>query len=187
MNWNNPDAYPGESEEEYLARKAEERQHNSGSNLIYGIVSLFFFIVKTAAVLGIFIFAAYFLSEKVFGKETDSFKIFGFTLLFTYLILCIIFFLKGIVIGLRAKGNKLWILPWGVCVLLCCIIPAYIIKHLVISIFPLTERESTWSLIAGWGAFVLSVLYIYSIYQFKTPSSPRIFNWMFILGFKVGR
>lgn len=187
MDWNSPDAYPGESEEEYLARKADERKSGSGSNFIYGVVSLFFSIIKIIAVLGLFIFTAYFLSQKLFGSEADKFKIWGFTLLFTYLILCIVFFLKGIIIALRAKRNKLWILLWSICVLLCCVIPAYIIKHFVTSMYPLTERESMWSILVSWGAFALSALYIYGIYQFKTPNSPRIFHWIFMLGFKAGR
>lgn len=185
MSWNNPDAHPGESESEYLDRK--EAESRSTGNLIGVLVNICFILLKITAVLGLFIFATYFLSEKLLGKEADKFKVWGFTLLFTYLILCIIFFLKGIVIGLRTKGNKLWILPWGICVLLCCITPAYMIKHLVLSMFPLYERKNTWSLTVGWGAFIISTLYIYSLYQFKTPNSPRIFHWIFKLGFKAGR
>lgn len=187
MDWNNPDAYPGESEEEYIARKEDEQKSESGSNIIYGVASLFFSFVKIVAVLGLFLFTAYFLSQKLFGSEADKLKIWGFTLLFTYLIFCIIFFLKGIIIALRAKRNKLWILPWGICVLLCCIIPAYMIKHFVTAMFPLAERESLLSMLLSWGAFALSALYTYGIYQFKIPTSPRIFHWVFKLGFKAGR
>ena len=40
MNWNNPDAYPGETEEEYEIRKRGESQAATG--LMSGIIKFFF-------------------------------------------------------------------------------------------------------------------------------------------------
>lgn len=185
MNWNNPDAYPGESEEEYNARKLEESQAADG--LMSALVRLFVFFLGIAIVFGMFLYSGYFLSLKLLGEETDKSKIWGLAIFCTYLIFCIIYFLKGIVIGLRAKKNKLWILPWLICVLPCCFIPAFIVKSLVVAMFNVTARDDILCVGLSWAAFVLTLLYVYGIYQFKTPSAPRILYWSYALGLKVTR
>ncbi len=81
MNWNDPDAYPGESEDEYIARKREESDAATG--LMFVFVEGFIFILKIAAIFGMFFYAAFLLSQKFGGEETDKFKIWGFSLLFT--------------------------------------------------------------------------------------------------------
>lgn len=181
-----PDAYPGEREEEYWIRKEEEeRQGDRGPEIIPIFLNLFFLLVKIGVVLGLFIFVSHTISQKIFGEEADKLKIWAFTTFFTYLILCLVFFLKGISIGLRNNGSKLWLVPWVICVLLCCILPAYIIKELVTSMFSPAERESMWSVGLRWGAFAISLGYIYGIYQFSTPNAPRILYWSFALGLKL--
>lgn len=183
MNWNAPDSYPDETENEYEDRKRKES--DSSSNLMFGIIQLLFFGLKIAAIFGVFIYAGFLLSKKIWGEETDNFKLWGLTLFFTYLIFCFIYFLKGTIIGLRAKHRKLWVLPWSICVLLCCIIPAYIVKIMVESMFSLAERDSLWYIGVSWGAFVLFALYVYNIYQFKTATAPKIFYWTYAFGLKI--
>lgn len=180
MNWNNPDAYLGESEEEYTARTNEEVQSSTG--ILFMLVTLFVFIFKIAVAFGIFIYAGYSLSQKILGEEINKFKICGFTLLFTYLIFCIIYFFKGLIIGLHSKNRKLWILPWVICIVLCCVFPAFVVKTLVIGMFDPTQRQNILCLGLSWGAFILSLVYIYGIYQFKTPPAPRILHWSYALG-----
>lgn len=183
MNWNNPDADPGESEVEYIARKREESDATIG--LMFVVVEGFIFFLKIAAIFGMFFYAGFLLSQKFWGEETDKFKIWSFSLLFTYLIFCIIYFFKGTIIGLQAKNRKLWILPWVICVLICCIIPAFIVKSFVAGMFNLTERQSILCIRLSWGAFILFSLYVYGIYQFKTPTVPKILYWSYALGLKV--
>lgn len=183
MNWNNPDAYPGESEDEYIARKNKESQ--SATGLMFVVVKIFVFVLKIAALFGVFFYAGFLLSQKLWGGETDKFKIWGFSLLFTYLIFCIVYFLKGTIVGLRAKNRKLWILPWAICVLLCCIVPSFIVKSLVAGMFSPAERQGILCLGVSWGTFILFALYIYGIYQFKTPTAPKILYWSYAWGLKV--
>lgn len=183
MNWNNPDADPGESEDEYIAKKREES--DSATGLMFVVVGGIILALKIAAVFGMFFYAGFLLSQKFWGEETDKFKIWGISLLFTYLIFCIIYFLKGTIIGLQAKNRKLWILPWVICVLICCIIPALIVKSFVAGMFNLTERQSILCIGLSWGAFILFSLYVYGIYQFKKPTVPKILYWSYALGLKV--
>ena len=89
MNWNNPDTDPGESEDEYIARKREES--DSATGLMFVVVGGFIFVLKIAAIFGMFFYAGFLLSQKFWGEETDKFKIWSFSLLFTYLIFCIIY------------------------------------------------------------------------------------------------
>lgn len=183
MNWNNPDAYPGESEEEYIARKNGESQ--SATGLMFVVSKVFIFALKIFAVFGVFLYTGFLLSQKFLGAEADKPKIWVFTLIITYFIFCIIYFLKGTIIGLKANNRKLWILPWAICVLICCIVPAYIVKSLVASLFNPAERQGIWSIGLSWGAFVLFLLYVYGIYQFKTPNAPKILHWSYALGLKI--
>ena len=79
MNWNNPDADPGESEEEYEARKREESEAATG--LMFMVVEGFIFVLKIAAIFGMFFYAGFLLSQKFWGVETDKFKIWSFSLI----------------------------------------------------------------------------------------------------------
>ncbi|WP_159634597.1 hypothetical protein [Sphingobacterium composti Ten et al. 2007 non Yoo et al. 2007] len=54
MNWNNPDAYPGESEDEYIARKNGESQ--SATGLMFVVSKVFIFVLKIFAVFGVFLY-----------------------------------------------------------------------------------------------------------------------------------
>lgn len=183
MNYYNPDMNPDESEQEYETRKDEESK--SATGLMFGIAGVFTFVLKMVAIFGIFFYVGFLLSQKLLGAETNKFKIWCFCLLFTYVIFCVIYFFKGTIIGLRAKGRKLWIVPWAICVLICCIIPALIVKSMVSVMFNLRERQGIFYSGFSWGVFVLSSLYIYGIYRFKTPTAPKILNWSYALGLKL--
>lgn len=183
MNWNNIDANSGESEDEYEARKSQESQAATG--LMFVVFGVFIFVLKMGAIFGMFFYGGFLLSQKIWGEETSKFKIWGLSLLFTYFIFSIIYFIKGTIIGLRTKNRRLWVLPWAICVFLCCIVPAFIVKSLVVSMFKLTEQQGILCVGLSWGAFILCLLYIYGIYQFKTATAPKILYWSYAWGFKV--
>ena len=174
---------PTKVKKNYNVRKRKESQ--SSIELMSTLVGLFIIFLKIATFFGVFIYGSYVLSLKLLGEETDNIKIWSCTLLFTYLIFCIIYFFKGMVIGLRTRSSNLWVMPWLTCVLICCVVPALIVQSLVIGMFHLTERQNIWSLGISWGAFLISLVYIYGIYQFKTPTAPRILKWIYALGIKV--
>lgn len=68
-----------------------------------------------------------------------------------------------------------------ICVLVCCIVPAFIVKSFVAGMFNLREQQS----ILSWGAFILFSFYTYGIYQFKTAGAPKILHWSYAWGLKV--
>lgn len=167
--------------------KEEKESSDSASGLLFMLVKFFFFGAKIAAAFGAFIYTGYLLSQKLLGEDSSKLKIWGSTILFTYLLFCFIFFLKGIIIGLRSKNRKLWILPWVVCIFLCCIVPAFLVQSAVSIMFNPAQQQQLWYTAISWGVFLLSLFYIYGIYQFKTPNAPRVLYWSFSLGLKVSR
>lgn len=183
MESNEPDSYDGESEEEYLARKREESNVSGG--LIAGLFVLLLFCVKIFVIYGAFIYAGFLLARKFLGSETDKVKILGCTVVFTYFILCVIYFFKGTIIGFRARNRNIWILPWVVCVLVCCLPSAFIASGLVASMFSPLHYDNIWYKIISWGVFIISAFCIYNIYAFKTASAPKFLFWSYRLGVKL--
>ncbi|MBF4491503.1 hypothetical protein IR010_03050 [Flavobacterium sp. MR2016-29] len=183
MKYNNPDAFAEESETEYETRKSVESQ--SATGFMFGIGVLLFLAFKIAVIFGIYFYAGFMLSKKLCGEDTGQFRIWALTLLFTYLIFCIIYFFKGIVIGLRAKKSNLWIVPWAVCILVCCIAPAFIVKSFVATMLNLKEKQDLAYSVISWFVFVLSAIYIYGIYRFRTADAPRLLYWSYAFGLRV--
>lgn len=183
MKWNYPgDADAGETYEEFIDRKKSEQ---AGTDLMMTIFGLAFRILKIFIIYGVFIYVSYTLSDGLFGKETDKWKLVAFTILFTYLILCIVFFIKGVAIGLKGKGKALWVLPWVICILLACTFPAIFTKFLVEDMFPPKERETTWAAVISWGTAILLGLYIYNAYKFHISAAPKFFVWSYALGVRL--
>ncbi|GAB0157509.1 hypothetical protein CHRYSEOSP005_27870 [Chryseobacterium sp. Alg-005] len=182
MEWNNPDAYPGESEYEYELRKSKESEASTG--LLFMILNFLFLIIKIAALYGIFFYAGFLISENILGDGSDKTNLIIFTILFTYLIFCIIYFLKGVNIALRAKKSKLWVLPWTICILVCCIAPALLVKSIIPELFSYNSKDSIFVIGLSWISFFLFSLYTYSLYKFNLEIVPKIFSWSYYLGIK---
>ena len=77
MNWNNPDADPGESEEEYEARKREESEAATG--LMFMVVEGFIFVLKIAAIFGMFFMPDFYCLKSSGEKKPTNLK-FGVSL-----------------------------------------------------------------------------------------------------------
>ena len=183
MESHEPDSYPGESEEDYLARKRKEVEITGG--LIANLFILALHCIRIIVIYGGFLYAGFFLTKKFLGTETDKAAILAYTLGFTYLILCVVYFLKGTIIGLRAKNRKLWILPWIICILATCIFPAFLVTASVATMFNSVNWDQTWFKIIRWVSFSVTVLIVYNIYAFKTPFAPRFFFWAYKWGVKL--
>lgn len=189
--------YPGETdqhywdrmqEEEHEERKKRRQRQEAGPDSLFLLLQFVLFLLKCIAIFGLFVYAGYLLSQKVLGEEAEKFQLVCGSILFTYLIFCLIYFLKGIIIGLRSKNNILWILPWTICVLLSCVVPAWILKTLVtVILFNPIHQQENWQIGIGWGVFVLTLFYVYDIHQFKTPTAPRVLYWSFALGWRAFR
>src|SRR5690606_446312 len=183
MKWNYPgDADPDETYEEYIERKKGEQ---ASTELMFMLFGLIFRILRILVVYGLFIYISYMLAKQLFGEETDKWKLAAFTGLFTYLILCVVYFIKGIAMGLRWKGKGVWVLPLIICIAATCVFPALFVKYLVADMFHPTEKGTTLSIVVPWGAAVLFGLYVYNAYKFHIPVAPKHLYWSYALGVKV--
>ncbi len=171
-----------ESDEEYEARiKAESK---TATDLMFSLVRLIINLGIMAVLFGPFFYASFLAAQKLLGSPSTEAKVWMAAILLFYIMYCIIYFLKGIIIALLSRSNNWWILPWSICVLLCCVIPAFFVKVLVGSMFFATQQKDTLCQVLSWGAFVLSFLLVYEMYKFKTPSAPTLFYWSYKWGLK---
>ncbi len=185
MSYNYPyDAEPGESESEYRARIEAGKATDS---LISMLFNFFFWIIKNGIIYCVFLYCSYLLSKHILGAEGTRIKQWLLTGLFTYLMLCVVFFLKGLIIGLRRKNIFWWKILWLLGVLITCFFPVLVIQSFVASFFDYENRRLFTTQLISWGIGVAAGLYIYNIYSFLTPVAPRIFYWSLVLGIRIAR
>lgn len=114
----------------------------------------------------------YLITTHILEKGDSPVAWIGTTLLFGFVIYQFIFFLKGMLIGFKHKGNLLWILLFVLCATYSCIAPVWLsfetiekwMKHLS------NEQEATLT----WLFSCAMSGYIYSRYHFLTNVAPRI-------------
>jgi hypothetical protein len=97
------------------------------------LFSLFFWVIKTAAIYGPFLYAGYLIANKL-ALENKWYFVFALITI-AYLLVCFIYWLKGMLIALRQKGNELWLVLFAVCVIISCVLPALFIKAMVETTF----------------------------------------------------
>lgn len=109
----------------------------------------------------------------------------GLTLAFTYVLFATIYFLKGIVIGMKHNSHHWWVALWLICVAITCGIQTILAQSLFGDYLAARNimNHRLWSWIA---AAVVGTL-IYSHYQFLSNVAPRSVFWIYRLGFKVSR
>ncbi len=177
------DAEPGESEEQYHQRKRAESEAAVG--LLMSLARLAYMSIRFGIIYCFFLYAAYQLVIFLWSREIGSWKIAGLTLVFTYLMLCIIYLLKGIMLGLRANKKGWWKVLWVLCVIITCVFPAVLAKTLVLSLFSFHNKQLVSVQLLAWAVGIFAGFYVYNIYQFLTPVVPRIFYWSFVSGVRL--
>jgi len=115
-------------------------------------------------------FTGYLITSLFLKKNDDGFAWIGLIILFTILVYQAVFFIKGVLIGLKNKGNLCWLLLFIVCVCFTCLLPIWFIHN---NIQPWFQRISpnSGNLIA-WFTSILFGLYVYSRYHFLTNIAP---------------
>jgi len=107
------------------------------------------------------------------------------TLACAYVVFSFIYFLKGLLIGMRTRGQSLWIIVWITCVIVTSGIQMFISQNLLESFFSSRSvvNHEVWSWL---GAVAVGVL-IYSHYRFLTNVAPRSVFWSYNFGFLATR
>jgi len=96
----------------------------------------------------------------------------------TYVMLCGFYFLKGLLIALKARKNQLWVMIWVVCVLMTCVFPAYTLQIIISGLFK--------NPFVSWTLAVIAGLVMYFYYKLKVDRSPLLTRWSYRLGKKAG-
>lgn len=105
------------------------------------------------------------------------------TLFFAYLGFGLVYFLKGMLISLRASKNKLWILIWLVCVSTTCGFQFCFVQY-NLEEFLGNRNVAHFTLWSWLGAVLVSIL-IYGHYKFLTNIAPGSVFPFFNAGFKL--
>jgi hypothetical protein len=97
-----------------------------------------------------------------------------------YLGFSAIYWLKGVVIALGQRQGWLWVLPFAVCVLVTCLLPALLVQGFIRHAFP--TAAPLWS----WGLAAALALFAYGRYSFLRDSAPGIALWSYRRGYRWG-
>lgn len=142
---------------------------------------------KFGVIYCLFLYAAFLLVKYFWGKEISGLKTVALTLLLTYCLLCLTYFVKGVLLGLHANKNGWWRVLWLLCVTATCL-PSVVITHvLVILLYDFHSQQLLSTKLIAWGVGALVGLYTYSVYQFLTPVAPPLLSWSLVAGFRLMR
>jgi hypothetical protein len=125
---------------------------------------------------------SYFLVSKISALYSNDIYIkVGLTAIVAYLLFSFVYFLKGVLIGLRTNRQIIWIAVWLICVIATCGLQAILGQNLLESFFRVRQiaNYEVWSWI---GASAILIL-IYSHYQFLSNVAPRSVFWSYKIGF----
>lgn len=127
---------------------------------------------------------SYYIAGKLSSLySNDLFIKIALTIIVAYLLFSFVYFLKGILIGMRNNGRILWVAIWSLCVILTCGIQAVFGQILLEDFFQARHiaNYQVWS----WIGACAIVILIYSHYQFLTNMAPRSVFWSYQIGFAI--
>lgn len=152
---------------------------------VAGLVArLIFSVLYSAFVYAPLLILGYFVATRISHLySSDLFIKCGLTITISYLLFALIYFLKGVLIGLRNSGRHSWFLLWILCVAVACGTQAVLVQTWLENVFSSRSiaNYELWSWIAGG----LVAFIIYSHYRFLTNVAPRSVFWSYQFGFRV--
>lgn len=181
--------YYEESPEEKKQKKKAEEETTKLFGTILKLIGLLFFV---GFLYSSSIFASYYLMRNFdFFLKLQGWEKVIAVLFLAYLISSLVFYLKGIMIVLRAVRNGWWILIWSVCFVFVCLLPTVAMYFILQNMFgPSIPAKRTgisnykvWSLV---GAIIAGGI-IYFKYGLSSDSVLKISAWTYRLGKRTGR
>lgn len=92
-----------------------------------------------------------------------------------YLLYAGLYWLKGIVVGLRQRAGWLWVLPFALCVAFACLLPG-----LAVHAFLGKSASPLWA----WGLGAAFAAFAYSRYRFTEDYAPAVALWSYRFGYR---
>jgi hypothetical protein len=123
----------------------------------------------------------YYLSNLALSPLDHSLGHLVLVLLFSYLVYLGVFFLKGVSLALKARGNIIWLFLFMVCVAFTCLLSPWLVAG------PLSRAFLRWHL-SSWLVWVLTFWFgylIYNRYKFHVPSAPVMARFAYQFGFNL--
>ena len=92
-----------------------------GIGLTGFVARLIFSILYSTFIYIPLLVLSYFIATRIYDSYSNDLLITsGLTILICYLLFALIYFLKGLLIGLRNSGRNSWLVLWVLCVVLTC-------------------------------------------------------------------
>lgn len=101
------------------------------------------------------------------------------------LMLATIYLLKGIMIGLRIQRRPEWKILYVTCIVLTCLVPAWMAELSIYSLITLTGATGRGYVAFSWVMSVLPAYLIYRKYQFSKDTCPPIVSLVYSAGINL--
>jgi hypothetical protein len=155
-----------------------------GTGLIWFLVRIIISLLYSGFVYVPLLMMSYFVASKLSGLYSNDIYIkIGLTVIVGYALFSIIYFLKGILIGMRNAGRNMWVVVWLFCVIITCGIQAVVGQTFLEQFF--ASRQVANSQLWSWIGSGAIVVLIYTHFKLLTNISPSVVFWIYRLGFRT--
>lgn len=153
-----------------------------GTGVAGFVTRLIFSVLYSAFVYAPLLILGYIVATRISHLYSNDLLIkCGLTIIISYLLFALIYFLKGVLIGLRNNGRHSWFLLWILCVTVACGSQAVLVQAWLENVFS-SRSIANYELWSWIGAAIVGLI-IYSHYRFLTNVAPRSVFWSYQFGF----
>jgi hypothetical protein len=132
------------------------------------------------------IFTAIAITNSIVDKnEFKSFKGLFVIFMITCILYLLVYFPKGLLIGLKAKGNFFWIPLFLFCIAFTCAIPVYLAFEPVGKLVIYMSETQKPDELLQWAISLLIGYLVYLQYKFMTDIAPQWAFPVYIAGFDI--
>lgn len=120
------------------------------------------------------ILTSYAIVSSIMKKDISSLLGFAVVILVSFILYLLVYFVKGILIGLKSNNKLLWILLFIICVTFTCVLPVYLVFDPISSLVKSSSHSGNPNSILKWIFSLAFGVYVYFRYDFLTNKAPSI-------------
>jgi hypothetical protein len=129
-------------------------------------------LVFKAIIYSPLLVTGYIITVKILNKNEHALSWLILIPVFSFALYQLVYFVKGLIIGLKSRKNYFWIFLFLVCVGFTCLFPVYLLRAIIKDLIIVSSKEN-YRIISGLiGAFF--GIFIYKRYLFLTDTAPSI-------------
>ena len=179
----------------YDGQSAKHTAENMSAfiNMLFAILLLFLqFLYYCIIFSGSLILSHLLLKSLEVTDKTGTWEYLLYLFGVGYLMVCLVFFIKGIMIQYRIAQNKIWIPLFILCLSVVCLIPIVLFRLLIYDwFFRSYDLKSAapilWPTIVSWLLATILGAIVYRKYRLTEDYVINLAAWSYILGIKAGR